>query len=438
MEDFRDILFDLILLFIFVFLNAFFVAAEFAIVKVRSTQLQPMAEKNNKRAKASIKVLSRLDEYLSASQLGITIASLGLGWIGEPVTAKLIGPLFKYINVTNPNTVSTISLTLGFVSITFLHIVLGEQAPKYLAIRHSKSTTLNTSIPLTIFYSIFKPAIWALNRSANALLNLIGIKAVPESEKFHSEEELRLLISEGTKTGAIDKTEQQLIEKIFEFNDKTAREIMVPRENMIAIDINESRDKILQRVIDEGYSRIPVYKENIDNIIGVIYSKDLISAAEYKNVIALHDILRNVHFIPETKHIGEILKDFQKKRIHIGIVVNEHGGVEGLITLEDIIEEIVGEIEDEYDIDSAEITRDKKGIYLVNPSISIDDFNKKFNTNIPKNEDDYETLSGFLQQVTGHVPEIYERIDFRGIVFTIMKKSGNKLLQVKIQKLMSI
>ncbi|HEY5122744.1 MAG TPA: CBS domain-containing protein, partial [Ignavibacteria bacterium] len=230
-------------------------------------------------------------------------------------------------------------------------------------------------------------------------------------------------------------TEHQLIEKIFDFNDKTANDIMIPRNNIVALDIDESRDKIVQTVIEEGYSRIPVYRETIDNIIGIIYSKDLISASEHRDIIVLQDILRPAYFIPETKHIGELLKDFQKKRLHMGLVVNEHGGVEGLITLEDIIEEIVGEIEDEYDVDVRNIEKDKLGIYLVNPIISIEEFNKKFNVDIPVDNDEYQTLSGFLQKVTGHIPEIYERVDYKGTVFTIMKKMGNKLLQVKIQKM---
>ena len=227
----------------------------------------------------------------------------------------------------------------------------------------------------------------------------------------------------------------RLIERVVDFNDKLARDIMVPRNNIIALDIDDNRDKIVQKVIDEGYSRIPVYKDSIDNIIGIIYSKDLISATEHRELIVLTDILRPAYFVPEIKQIGEILKEFQKKRIHLGIVVNEHGNVEGLITLEDIIEEIVGEIEDEYDIETRNVQKDKLGLFLVDPLITVEEFNTKFNTDIPLDNDDYHTLSGFLQKVTGHIPEIYERIDYKEFVFTVMKKSGNRLLQVKVQRL---
>jgi len=435
MDEFKTLSFDLILLLLFVLLNAFFVAAEFAIVKVRKTQIQPLAEKENKRAKIAIKLITHLDEYLSATQLGITIGSLGLGWIGEPITARILEPLFRLTDITDPNTIHTISVSIGFLLITFLHIILGELAPKSLAIRHPKSTTLFISIPLNLFYYLFKPVIWILNGTANQILKLVGIKPVTESERSHSEEELRILIAEGTKSGVIDSTEYQLIEKIFEFNDKTADDIMIPRNSMVAFNVDDSREKIINIVIESGFSRIPVFKDTIDNIVGIIYAKDLISAAEHRDIILIKDVLRPAHFIPETKHIGELLKDFQKKHIQLAIVVNEHGGVEGLVSLEDIIEEIVGEIEDEYDIETRNIQKDKLGIYLVNPIIPIEEFNKKFNADIPVDHDEYLTLSGFLQMVTGHVPEIYERIDYKGLVFTIMKKESNKLLQVKIQRM---
>ncbi len=439
MDYIKSIFFDLFLLIVFVLLNALFVAAEFALVKVRKTQLEPSEVNYDKKAKLALKQITHLDEYLAATQFGITISSLGLGWIGEPVTAGILEPLFSILGIENPVTIHTISLTAGFILITFMHIILGELAPKSLAIRHPKTTSLFVAIPLNLFYVIFKPFIHILNGTANKILMLFGVNPATESERSHSEEEIRSLIAEGTKLGKIDKTEHALIEKIFEFNDKTAREVMVPRNSMFAINVEESREKIIQKIIDEGFSRIPVYKDSLDNIIGIIYSKDIISAAEHRDVIVMQDIIRPAHFIPETRHIGDLLKDLQKKHMHLGIVVNEYGGVEGLITLEDIIEEIFGEIEDEYDIESdtenQTLKTGRKGIYLVNPNISIMDFNNEFDSDVPADSDEYQTLSGFLQTVTGHVPELFERIDYKGLVITIMKKSGNKLLQVKVQKL---
>lgn len=429
-----EIFIDLLIILAIVIANAFFVAAEFAIVKVRSTQIQTLAQKNNRLAKYTLKILDKLDSYLSASQVGITMTSLGLGWVGEPITAKLLEPIFTFFGIENPQTVKTLSIIIGFIFLTFLHISLGEQAPKMLAIKSPKNVSMWVSVPLNIFYVVFKPIIWLLNEAANLILKLIGIKQVSDSERISSEEELRLIISEGRKSGAIDQTEHQLIEKIFEFNDKQASEIMVPRNHMAAINIDDTRENIFRIVTEEGYSRLPVYKDTIDNIIGIIYTKDLISAAEHRELIALQDIIRPAYFVSSTKQIGNLLKDMQRAKVHMGIVVDEYGGVEGLVTIEDIIEEIVGEIQDEYDIDETqEVISEKSGVYLVNPIITIENFNSRFKTNIPQ-DPDYKTLSGFLQKITGHIPDINEKIEYEGISFVVTKKSGNQILQLRVQK----
>ena len=423
----------LFFIFVFVIINALFVVIEYSLVRLRVSELDTLIVKGNSAAKLTKSLVENLNKYISASQLGITIVNLLLGFIGEDIFVEMFEPLVRLTGLNN--TVShTGAVIIGILLITFLTVSIGEIAPKTLAIRFPLKISLFLSLPLKIFYNIFKPFIFLLNKFSELFLRLLGIKNIPKEEMKHSEDEIRYIIAEGKKSGVIDSTEHQLIEKIFDFNDKVAREIMVPRNNMFALDINQDRDYIIQKVIEEGFSRIPVYKDSTDNIIGVIYSKDLISAAEHKAVIALQDILRPVHFIPETKHIGEVLKDFQRKHIHLAIVVNEHGGVEGLVTLEDIIEEIVGEIEDEYDIETNSVQRGKKGVFLVNPEMEIKEFNKRFKSDIPVDADEYQTLSGFLQTVTGHIPEIYERIDYKELTMTVMKKSQNKLIQIKIEK----
>ncbi|MBP9095199.1 MAG: HlyC/CorC family transporter [Ignavibacteria bacterium] len=434
MESFQSGFFDIFLIALLIIVNALFVAAEFALVRVRSTELDAIINKGNKQAKLSKKIIEDINSYISATQLGITIVNLALGWLGEDVFTRILYPAFIFLGIHDPLS-HTLAIILGLLIITFFTVTIGEIAPKTIAIKYPLKITLWFSLPLQIFYNVFRPFIWLLNKGADLTLRIFGITPASKDEMAHSEEEIRQIIKEGRSTGVIDSTEHQLIEKIFDFNDKTIDEIMVPRNNMFAIDINDSRDTIIHKVIEEGYSRIPVYNESVDNIIGIIYSKDIISAAEHKDVIVLQDILRPANFVPETKHIGELLKEMQRKRIHLVIVVNEHGGVEGLATLEDIIEEIVGEIEDEYDVENKAIEVGKKGVYLVNPNIPIDEFNNKFNADIPVDDEEYQTLSGFLQQVTGHIPEIYERIDYKGISMTVTKKAGNKLLQIKIQKL---
>jgi CBS domain containing-hemolysin-like protein len=432
--EIESTLFELFVVVILIIGNAFFVAAEFALVKVRYTELESIAKKENKRAKLAVSIISQLDKYLSACQLGITMTSLGLGWIGEPVTAKILSPVFSLFSINDPAVIKTLSFAVGFIVITFIHITLGEQAPKFIGIKHPRASTLFVAIPLRIFYIIFKPVIYLINITSNAILRSIGIKPDELKESVHSEEEIRLLIAEGKKSGAIDSTEHQLIEKIFEFNDKIAREIMVPRNNMIALNINSSRDKIYQIATEEGFSRMPVYKDTVDNIVGIIYTKDLISAAEHRELITIQDIIRPVTFVSASKNIGDLLKELQKQKAHLAIVVDEYGGVEGIVTIEDIIEEIVGEIQDEYDVEISEVVHEKKGVYLINPIIQVEDFNQKLKVEIPEDED-YKTVSGFLQKVTGHIPEVYERIDYKGLSFIITKKTGNQIQQVRVQKI---
>lgn len=431
----KSLLFDILIIGILVILNALFVAVEYAIIKVRKSEIETdLDEKHSVGVKNLRVVKDNLNKYISATQFGITLINVVLGWIGEKSLSKYFMPFFELFGLSS-KVDSTMASIIGVLVITFITVIFSEQTPKMIAIQYPMKIASWLSVPLRLFYNVFKPFILLLNFCANNILKLLGFKPAAGDDIVRSEDEIRYLISEGRKTGIIDSTEHQLIEKIFDFNDKLARDIMIPRNDIVALNINDDREKIIRKVIDEGYSRIPVYKDTIDNIIGIIYSKDLISATEHRELIVLSDILRTAYFVPETKQIGEILKEFQKKHIHLGIVVNEHGSVEGLITLEDIIEEIVGEIEDEYDVDTRNVQKDKLGLFLVNPIIGIEEFNEKFNTDIPVDYDDYHTLSGFLQKVTGHVPEIYERIDYKGLVFTVMKKSVNRLLQVKVQRL---
>jgi CBS domain containing-hemolysin-like protein len=426
-------LFQFVVILLLVLVNAFFVGAEFSIVRLRLTELDAYISEGHQTAKRAKMLVDNLDEYISATQLGITIANLILGWIGEDVFSKISAPILAHFGIQS-QLLHTLSIVFGIMIITFFTVTLGELTPKTIAIRFPLKIALWFSIPLTLFYRIFKPFIMLLNYSSRLVIRIIGIQPVQKGEILHSEAEIRQIISEGRKSGVIDQTEHQLIEKIFEFNDKQADEIMVPRNLMIALNIDDSREEIFQIVTEEGFSRLPVYKDTIDNIIGVIYTKDLISASEHRELIALQDIIRPAFFVSSTKQIGNLLKEMQRGKVHMAIVVDEYGGVEGLITIEDIIEEIVGEIQDEYDVDPQEVITEKSGVYLVNPIIAIEDFNKRFNSFIPE-DPDYHTLSGFLQKVTGHIPEIHERIDYKGMSFVITKKTANTILQARVQKI---
>lgn len=421
-----------LLIFVLILVNAIFVVTEYAIIRVRTAEIDNLVSKGNTRAKLAKTIISDLDKYISATQLGITFVNLLLGWVGEDIFIHLLEPVFISLGISDSFS-QTLAVIFGLLIITYFTITIGELAPKAFAIRKYLGATLWLSYPLLIFYKIFKPFIWLLNVSAALIIRLMGIKPLLNDSGINSQEEILQVIREGRKTGLIDQTEHQLIEKIFDFNDKLVKEIMVHRGQMVVLNIDDPRDKIYEIVTEEGYSRIPVYKDTIDNIIGIIYAKDLISASEHRQLISLNDIIRPAYFVNETKNIGILLREFQKHKVHMGIVVNEYGGVEGLVTMEDIIEEITGEIMDEYDTESPDIIKGRNQEYIVNPVITVEEFNKKFQASIPQDKG-YNTLGGFLYYVTGHIPELYERIDYSGFTFIIAAKQRNTIKQVKVIK----
>ncbi|HUL44608.1 MAG TPA: hemolysin family protein [Bacteroidota bacterium] len=426
---------NIIFIFLLVLTNAFFVAAEFAIVKVRSSQLRQRIEEGSGRAVLAQHIIDHLDAYLSAIQLGVTLASLGLGWIGEPLLADMLRQPFQSIGIVGEQTLYAVSIALSFAFLTFLQIILGELAPKALAIQSPESTALAVAFPLQFFYRIFRPIIWLLNSSANFLLRLVGIQPASGRDLVRTAEELEHIVAEGARSGVFNKTEQELISSIFEFSVTTAKEIMVPRTEVVAIQDTISRERLMRIVTEEGYSRMPIYKDSIDNIIGIIYTKDLISLLEHRDVIVFQDIIRPAYFVPDAVKISQLMKNLQERKMHMAIVIDEFGGTEGIVTMEDILEEIVGEIHDEYDEVLKEVEQSADGSSLVNARMSIKDFNEKFSqklhTEIPE-DPEYETVNGFLTRLTGRIPEISEDIRFGDLRFTVMKKSPRRLRQIKL------
>jgi CBS domain containing-hemolysin-like protein len=385
----------ILLTILLVFLNGFFVAAEFAIVKVRASQLEVMTDINKSTASVAKTIVTHLDSYLAATQLGITLASLGLGWVGESVMESIIlNTLGHWIT---PATAKAISLPLGFGIITLLHIVFGELAPKSLAIRFPTKTTLYVSWPLRIFYFVFRPVIWLMNGLANGILRMFGIKPIHGSE-IHSEEELKMIITESSEGGAIEDSERDLIQNVFDFDDRRVFNIQTLRKNISAIEINCTVKQALDFAITEGYTRFPVYEETLDNIKGVVYTKDLVKrllANEGDAKIA--PILRKATFITETTKIKNLLKEFQRKHLHMAIVTNEIGELTGIVTMEDILEELVGEIQDEYDNEKPIVERVDEQTFLVNAHHSLSDINKYIPYRLEEGEH-YETLAGLIAE----------------------------------------
>jgi CBS domain containing-hemolysin-like protein len=384
---------DVIVTLLLVLLNGFFVAAEFAIVKVRSSQIA--LEKGNYSKRAAEKIIDNLDGYLAATQLGITLASLGLGWVGEDVMTRIILSAMKGLGVSMSETMAhSIALPVAFAVLTVLHIVFGELAPKSLAIRYPTTTALRISIALQIFYYVCRPFIWLLNGFANLILRMIGVKPISETE-IHSEDELRLIIAESEEGGAIEPNERELIQNVFDFDDRIVRQVMVPRVKISGLRADLSIAETMDVLLKEGYSRYPVYENSLDEIIGIVHAKDIITSYVQKSDKGLRDVMRSAHFIPESKPIDVLLREFQRRKTQMAIVVSEFGGTIGIVTLEDILEELVGEIQDEHDHETQIVTLLDKQVYQIVAQSSIHDINKFVDVPFPESEE-YETLSGML------------------------------------------
>ncbi len=409
--------FDVIVTLLLVLLNGFFVAAEFAIVKVRSSQIA--LEKGNLSNRAAQNIINNLDGYLAATQLGITLASLGLGWVGEGVTSRIVLDAMSGLGLSlNEVLAHRIGVGLAFAMLTILHIVFGELAPKTLAIRYSTSTTLRVSVPLRIFYYVFRPFIWLLNSMANVILKVVGVKPVTEQE-IHSEDELKLIIAESEEGGAIEPNERELIQNVFDFDDRVVRQVMVPRVKITGLHASLTIQEAMDHVLKEGYSRYPVYENSLDEIIGIVHAKDIIAVYVQKGSKGLKDVMRPAHFIPEAKPIDVLLREFQRRKTQMAIVVSEFGGTIGIVTLEDIIEELVGEIQDEHDHEAQIVIPQDKGVYQIVAQSSLHDINKFVDEPFPESEE-YETLSGLL---TFHKPSLKEGDTFvlMGYKFKILK-----------------
>lgn len=384
--------FDLFLTLFLVFLNGFFVAAEFAIVKVRASQVA--LQQGTAAKKAALSVIENLDGYLAATQLGITIASLGLGWVGEDFFSVIILDVMESLHIEmTEQTASRIALPIAFSILTVLHIVFGELAPKSLAIRYPTSTTLTISIPLRVFYFVCRPVIALLNGLANLILKIFGIKPVSETE-IHTEEELRLIIAESEEGGAIESSERELIQNVFDFDDRVVKQVMVPRIKISGINYTSTLGEAIQIVMKEGYSRYPIYDKSLDEIKGIIHSKDIVQHYINKTDKSLLEICHPPYTVTENKPIDHLLREFQKKKVQMAIVISEYGGTIGIVTLEDILEELVGEIQDEHDHELQIVTQ-VGDLYRIIATSSIHDINKSLDVPLKESED-YETLAGML------------------------------------------
>ncbi|WP_245203591.1 hemolysin family protein [Ammoniphilus resinae] len=424
-------MFNLFLVILLVLLNGFFVAAEFAMVKVRSSRLESLVLEGNQKAKYAQKLTSNLDAYLSACQLGITLASLGLGWVGEPAIAKAIEPVMQNFGFSDV-VIHTVSFIIAFSIITFLHIVLGELAPKSMAIQKSEGVTMWTAPLLIVFHKIMYPFIWFLNGTANWFLRLIGIQPATEHEAAHTEEEIRILMEESHKSGYIDNTELALVDNIFDFSERNAREVMIPRTDMVCLYAEHSFEDNLEIALKEQMTRYPVCNPDKDNIIGFIHIKDLFAAIT-KGKKNFKELIRPVIRVPESMQISALLKQMQKKKAQLAIVIDEYGGTAGLLTIEDIIEEIVGEIQDEFDEERQSIETLGNNSYSVDGRLILEEANDFFGFKI--GNEDVDTIGGWVYSQVETPPKVNQRVEFDGFEFIISEVDNFRINRILIKRL---
>jgi CBS domain containing-hemolysin-like protein len=421
----------LLLVILLVAANGFFVAAEFALVSVRRSRIQILAESGRRAAKRVLALLNNLNAFLSAAQLGITLASLGLGWIGEPAIARLLeGPFGNLSEAWRHG----IAITIAFTIITCLHIVLGEQAPKLIGLERAEKIALAVALPMQAFYWVFHWPIRLLDWASIKVVRLVGItSAAQHSSAIYTEAEIKQLVDTSRESGHLRPEERRLIHRVFDFSDTLVREAMVPRTEVAALSSTCTLAEMAKAFEQHRYSRLPVYRESIDDVIGFVHSKDVMSYLLRPHAFQLDDILQAPFFVVVTARLDDVLRQMQKAKIHFGFVVDEHGGLEGIITLEDLLEEIVGDISDEHDEEvNEQINPMGKRTYMLDGGLAVRDLNRRLSLNIPESES-YTTIAGFLMTAAGHVLRPGEAISHNGLMFHIDRVDRRRIIQVKLE-----
>ena len=422
----------LFIILLLIFLNGFFVASEFALVKVRSSQLDLLEEEGNRRASLANHVISNLDAYLSATQLGITLASLALGWIGQPYVASLLAPALYHIGISSKAVVDGISITMGFALITYFHIVLGELTPKTVSIRKALETSLWVSAPLHLFYLIFRPAIWFLQVSAAGILRLLRLDPVAENELGHSEEELRVILTESDSKAEVPRLSKELLINALDFRRRVVRDIMTPRGDVIYLDAEDSFEANLQVALESNHTRFPLVQSHLDNTIGLIHIKDLMKEMK-KPKPDLLAVKRDLLPVPEFMPLEKLLNTFLAKRMHLALVVDEFGGAVGIVTLDNVLEELVGEIKDEFDQDPArEFVRLNDEEFVVQGQLNLYELQELADLNLENPE--VSTIGGYVVQLLGHLPKQGEQVQIEDYLVTITQTDGLRIFQLHFKK----
>lgn len=427
---------SIIVIFVVVGLNAFFVASEFALVSVRRTRIQKQAEEGRGGAAAACRLLDNPTRFISAVQLGVTLASLALGWLGEPTIAQLLRPVAEAIAGEGRAAYFAhgTAIFVAFSLITFLHVVLGELVPKMFALERAEQFALIAARPLELFAKLFSPVLWVLNYAGRLVGKTLGLTSSLDHTSVYTEDELRHLVALSQESGQINEEERELINKVFEFSETTVKEAMIPRTEIVAVPETSTMQEITRLFDESGFSRLPVYRGSLDEIAGVIHSKDLVCYCLRPDEFKLEEILIKPNYVVDTAHLEDVLRQMQKEKFHFGFVVDEHGGVEGIITLEDLLEEIVGDISDEHDIEVEEqIDEQSDGSYLLDGGLAVRDLNRRLDLNIPVS-DGYTTIAGFLMSQAGQILAEGQTVPFNGNTFKVEKVEKRRVKLVRMER----
>jgi CBS domain containing-hemolysin-like protein len=405
-----------------ILLNAFFVAAEYGLVTSRRTRIMELEHQGDRRARAVLRITGDPPRFISAMQLGVTMTSLGIGALGEQVLAHH----FETVMAT------FLAVVVALVIVTYLHVVLGELVPKGIALGHPERTALWVSAPVRGFFVLFKPFVWLLQESTELLLRGLGLEPPGAEHEAHSEAEIRMLLSSSAEQGEIEHEEQEMLYKVFDFADKEVSDVMVPRPEVVAISIALPAEQALQAVLESPYTRYPVYRESLDDIVGVLHIRDLIEAMHDRGIVSVdvESLVRAAYMVPETKDLGALLTEFRRTNQHMAIVIDEYGSMEGIVTLEDLLEEIVGEIEDEFDLPDETIERIDDDTIRIDGTFPIDDFNEQFESSLP--HEDYHTMAGFVFGELGRAAEPGDEIDHDGLVFRVESVEGQRIDRITV------
>jgi putative hemolysin len=406
-----------------ILLNGFFVAGEYGLVTARRTRIRELEQQGNRRARAVLSIVADPPRFIAAMQLGVTGTSLGIGALGEQALARVFDPILA----------SLLAFALAFLIITFLHVVVGELVPKGIALQHSETVALAVSAPVRGFFVLLKPLIWVLQRSTEVVLRIFGLEPPGGDMEVYSEAELKMLLSRSREEGEIEQQEQEMLYKVFDFADKEVSAVMVPRPEVVALSVALPPEEALSAMIESPYTRYPVYRESLDHVIGILHVRDLFSAIVDRGIsgVEIASMVRPAHIVPETKDLAALLAEFRRDNQHMAIVVDEYGDLEGIVTLEDLLEEIVGEIEDEFDLPDESVERLPDGRMRIDGTFPIDDFNEQFDRELPI--EDYHTVGGFVFGLLGRAPERGDEVEHDGTRFKVLDVEGSRIERLEVE-----